>query len=381
MNISGKVFDIKTKELLDNATVVIQSQSIEIISLDGSFEFHLSPEARNDSLEITHVGYKPFKKRIADIKSPENIYMEDYSIELRTVTVTSRMLNLKEIDRSLRRIKGNLYAYNTETTNGFYNLFLSYLEEHDQLVLLKQCDYDLSGYNEDTKAFYLIYSAPYKKPEDKKDSITKDYTHYPAVNVKHGAAVVFCQWLTEQYNTNTGKKKFKKVKFRLPTINEWRIAALGYDKFQSWNLDDNTVDVIIPEDTTADIGKGKRVTIPVAKDILYPWWTGYNIRNKPYNSQKCYMGNFKVPAHYPHCLPPKPGLDGWIQMAQVDAYFPNGLGLSDMVGNVAEMIDDHGKACGGSWNELPEESTIRSVKSYKKPDATIGFRVFMEVIE
>ena len=57
------------------------------------------------------------------------------------------------------------------------------------------------------------------------------------------------------------------------------------------------------------------------------------------------------------------------------------MGLFDVVGNVAEMIDVKGKACGGSWNDPPEKSTIHSVKSYRKPDPSIGFRVFMDVIE
>ena len=68
-------------------------------------------------------------------------------------------------------------------------------------------------------------------------------------------------------------------------------------------------------------------------------------------------------------------------MGLCEAYFPNNIGLYDVVGNVAEMIDEKGKACGGSWNDLPSESTIRSVKSYSRADATIGFRVFMDVIE
>ena len=68
-------------------------------------------------------------------------------------------------------------------------------------------------------------------------------------------------------------------------------------------------------------------------------------------------------------------------MARTKSYFPNDIGLYDVVGNVAEMVDEKGKACGGSWNDIPEASTIRSVKIYRKPNDTIGFRVFMEVIE
>ena len=57
------------------------------------------------------------------------------------------------------------------------------------------------------------------------------------------------------------------------------------------------------------------------------------------------------------------------------------MGFYDVVGNVAEMIDEKGKAFGGSWNDHPANATIHSVKSYTKPDATVGFRIFMGVIE
>jgi hypothetical protein len=68
-------------------------------------------------------------------------------------------------------------------------------------------------------------------------------------------------------------------------------------------------------------------------------------------------------------------------MARTASYFPNDMGLYDVVGNVAEMISEKGQACGGSWDDLPFQSTIHSIKSYTKPGATIGFRVFMEVLE
>jgi hypothetical protein len=68
-------------------------------------------------------------------------------------------------------------------------------------------------------------------------------------------------------------------------------------------------------------------------------------------------------------------------MARTESYFPNDMGLFDVCGNVAEMIDEKGKACGGSWKDLPENGTIQSVKTYNGSDETVGFRVFMEVIE
>lgn len=384
MVISGKVIDARTQLPLSNATIEVKSRSLEMISsLDGTFDFRLPESAVNDSITVSHIGYKPVTKRIADMKDPEVFMMKDYVVELRMVTITSRKLNLKEIDNSMRNIRGNFYACATETTNGMYNLFLSYLEENGQEELLRQCTYEWSGFDEATSEhFKRVYTVPFKAPADKKDTSVRDYTNYPAVSISHTAAGVYCQWLTEQYNSHPGKKKFKKVKFRLPSLKEWQIAALGYDKFQSWDLLENTVEVVIPDDTVTALLKGVKTKVPVTKDILYPWWSHYNYRRKPVNFKNCYLANFKSYPMASACAWGRlPSYDGWYKMAQTSSYFPNNIGLYDMVGNVAEMIDEKGKACGGSWDDTPKESTIHSVKTYKRPDDSIGFRIFMEVLE
>src|SRR5688500_14095571 len=115
LNVRGKILDAKTKEPLPNASIEIKHHPIDGVSglADGAFEFRLPATSKSDSVEISHVGYKAFKKRVADIKSPEIILLEPYTTELKAVTITSRKLNLKDIDQSLRRIRGNLYAYET----------------------------------------------------------------------------------------------------------------------------------------------------------------------------------------------------------------------------------------------------------------------------
>lgn len=382
LSVTGKVLDAKTKEPLANATIEVKARSLEMIAgTDGSFDFSLPATAAGDSIAISYLGYKTIKKRILDLKNPAIFLMNDYTVELRTITITSRNLNVKEIEKFLRPVRGNLYAYSKETTNAMYNLFLSYLEENGQSDLLKQCRYDMTGLDEAAAKWFREYTAPYRPPLDKKDTSVHDYTDFPAVRMSHGAAVVFCQWLTEQYNSHPGKRKFPRVKFRLPTHREWQIAALGYGKFQSWNLFENTVDVVIPDDTLTATFKGPKKKMPVTKDFLYPWWNHYHYRNKPINQKNCYLANFKAyPVKNACAWGRLPSYDGWFRMARTGSYFPNDMGLYDMVGNVWEMIDEKGKACGGSWNDPPEESTIHSVRSYKGADDSIGFRIFMEVI-
>lgn len=384
VRISGKVSDGQTGTPLSGATVAVKKRGLELICNDaGEFQFSVSPDALSDSLEVSHVGYKVMKKKLSDVRDDEEFMLASHSIELTVVTINSRNLTMKDIDKSLRVIRGSLYAFETETTNGLYNLFLSYLEEQSP-ALYRKCNYDLSSIYEDDIALFEEYVKPYKRPRNKRDTTVKDYAAFPAVNISHEAAVIFCQWLTEQYNASPGKKQFSKVRFRLPTLNEWQIAALGYTKFQTWELTENLVELVVPDDSLQmSPQKGTKKTIPVGIDVLYPWFGSYYYRRSAQNHKGCFLGNFKVTSPERLCAwnTDRPGFDGWTMMAQTANYFPNDMGLYDVVGNVAEMIDEKGRACGGSWNDPPEKSTIHSVKAYRRPDPSIGFRVFMDVIE
>ncbi len=282
----------------------------------------------------------------------------------------------KSFDGKLRPITENkLYAENTEVTNEQYNIFLGYLKSHSLDDLLEKYKFDLSSYTEPALSFMKGYSMPI--PTTKKN---KFFTQYPAVSMTYEAANAYCEWLTEQYN-HAAEKKFKKVKFRLPTISEWQIAALGFKNFTSWNLDENTLTVGVPADSTMEFSaKGKTMKVS-AKDVSYPWWGAHNYRNKVQNRKNCFLANIRVPENCKPCAMPHIAGDGFTMMSFVGAYFPNNIGLYDVVGNVAEMTSEKGKACGGSWNHLPNESTIRSVNNYDKAQSDIGFRVFMEVIE
>src|SRR5688572_5270246 len=89
--ISGKVLDAKTRSPLSHATIKVKAQSIEVISnSDGSFELRTSTDLKMDTLEISHIGYITYKKILDDIHTPATILLEDYSIQLKTLTITSR---------------------------------------------------------------------------------------------------------------------------------------------------------------------------------------------------------------------------------------------------------------------------------------------------
>jgi hypothetical protein len=381
--ISGYVIDQRSKMPVPGATAQLLVGNKNRTTDPKGF-FTINNASSTDTLVISHIGYETLYLPIANFTNGVKISIAEIGVQLKTVTITSRSLNLKEIDNGMRLMRDNLYAYERETTNALYNLFLSSLEETQSDDLLKRCNYNLSEYDNDQRLFYAKYSEPIKGPRNKKDTTQTDFSQFPAVNISHEGAELFCAWLTQQYNTSTGKKKFKKVKFRLPSMKEWQIAALGHPKFQSWNLDENYVEVFIPSDTvSAMMPKGKKSPIPVGgNNVWYPWFNAYNYRKKPFNHLNCCLGNFRIDGQKQVCNNViRPGNDGWTKMSQTASYFPNDMGLYDVVGNVAEMIDENFKACGGSWNDTPENATIRSVKNFRKPNDTVGFRIFMEVLE
>jgi hypothetical protein len=278
--ITGNVFDAKSKDPLPFATIGVKGKVAETVSRsNGSFELLVPSTFIDDTLTVTYLGYTPFQKKISTLQSVENIYLEQSYTLLEEVVVAHAKFNIRDVDKDLRSIRGNLYAMETEVTNAQYNLFLASLEEQNQKELRKKSEYDLSGYDQATQTFFKQYVSQFRERGQAKDSIKvphigpHHWNDYPAVNVSHEGAQHYCDWLTEKYNTYTGKKKYKKVKFRLPTLEEWQIAALGYAKFQTWNLEENTVDVVISDDTLSMAPrKGILKSIRVGSDVLYPVW-------------------------------------------------------------------------------------------------------------
>jgi len=286
-------------------------------------------------------------------------------------------LNAKSLEGRFRPISDKLLAEEAEVRNEQYNQFLTYLVKNNLNDLYDKYKFDLSKYDEPALSMMKNYTSA--RVTSKKE---KYFTQYPAVNISYEAAVAYCSWLTDQYN-GLVEKKYKKVKYRLPTIQEYQIAAASIKNPSSWNINEQTVEVkLYPPGK--EFGKDFELKTVSAgdPDLLYPWFRVYNYRNSPRNQKNCYLGNFKTPDNEKPCMPERmTSADGWMMMGPVETYFPNDIGLYDVVGNVAEMTSEKGKACGGSWNHPPEESTIKSVNLYQGPDAAIGFRVFMEIIE
>lgn len=251
------------------------------------------------------------------------------------------------IKKSMVQIDSNLYASTNECTNISYRRFAI---SHPQYA------------PQDSN--WLLFGS---KEHFKKYAWHKDFYYHPVVNISHQAAVKYCEWLTQRYNS-APKRKFKKVLFRLPSAEEWELAANG--------------------------GENSR---------MFPWGGPY-IRN----SKGAFLANFNpigmqyykyehnqldlelINANYfNHGLD-----DGNKYTGFVESYFPNAFGLYNCSGNAAEMLELEGMSKGGSWGSTQDYLQIKSTVTMQTPyfysrvylpnsetSPFLGFRYFMEVIE
>lgn len=293
-------------------------------------------------------------------------------------------LDIKKLDKNMVQLRGNLYVSSIEVDNEDYWFYLDYLEQNGYDDLFEKSKMDINKYDDFTKSLLsnFYYSAVNYSAFKTKYMKKKRYFDYPAMDMSFEAAKAYCEWLTYQYNLQSDRK-YKKVLFRLPSKKEWQIAALGHKDFTSWNLEENTVeawDKWVDGKGTVKKKKELKKYALSETEVLYPWWQpNIMLRDKIKNQVDCYLANVKTPEEI--TCPAGIKGDGFTLMSPVGTYFPNQMGIYDVIGNVAEMINEEGKAMGGSWNHVPEESTIKSVNTYEGSDAAVGFRLFMEVIE
>jgi len=141
----------------------------------------------------------------------------------------------------------------------------------------------------DTLCWIRDFTYSYNEPYANSYFHHSGYDNYPVVGVSWRQARAFCDWRTRMFNNNIPSGHDVVMNWRLPTEFEWEYAARG-------GLSTN----------------------------IYPWGGPYT-RNK----KGCFLANFK-PLHGNYVS------DGSMRTISVASYEPNGWGLYDMAGNVAE---------------------------------------------
>ena len=147
----------------------------------------------------------------------------------------------------------------------------------------------------DTTVWMKDFSYSYNEPMTKRYFAHPSFGNYPVVGVNWRQAQAFCNWRTKKLNNYLESKKMAvESDFRLPSEAEWEYAARG--------------------------GRSSS---------MYPWGN-YYLRNK----KGCLLANFK-PGRGNYAE------DGGFYTVRVDAYWPNGYGLYNMAGNVAEWTNSY----------------------------------------
>lgn len=233
----------------------------------------------------------------------------------------------------------DFYILDHEVTNGEYRDFLSALEKSGKTELLEIAQIH-------DKEWSQIVA--YANPMIKMYSSHSAYSNYPVVNISFEGAQLYCEWLTDQINSNT--KSDVKVKVRLPQREEFIRAGAGdhFGASYSWN--------------------GQNL-----KDAEGKYHCNF-ARIPQSHLTKDEVGNVIVLNNQPDRIS-----DGAMHTAVTKSYSPNQFKLYNMNGNVAEMLNQKGNVAGGSWNSFGYDVRLQSVLEYDKPSPTVGFRPVITV--
>ena len=211
-----------------------------------------------------------------------------------------------------------------EVSNASYNLFLDDLKAKGRMADYEKAKIDTARAMPGLPTHYFTHPA---------------YSLYPVACVSYEGAILFCNWLTE--------KMGDEWEYTLPTKEQWKYAAregnpLGH--FSPYSMDTPYLtnyngrplyNYLNLGDAYITVQDGQYVVLIVNNDLNY--------------SQS-------HPLH-------------------VYSFHPNGLGLFNMCGNVAEMVAERGIAYGGSYLDPGYDIRIDSEKPYNGPSPLIGFRV------
>lgn len=226
-------------------------------------------------------------------------------------------LKNRETKSKMVKISERIYVCETEVSNREYREFLNALLAANATDKYAKCLYDSARWKD-----ALTFATPLIEYYHRHVA----YNDYPVVNITKQAMEYYCEWLAEKYEHTVGKK-FKKVVFRLPTDGEYKKMIIPFS---------------VKEVNTKKAGQ----KLPQA-----------NVKD----DQMIKNGETEL-------------------TAPVYAYKPNSLGLYNTIGNVSE-VSQEGKIAGGNFTISLADCISGQHQTYTLPDARVGFRYVMEVVE
>jgi sulfatase modifying factor 1 len=233
--------------------------------------------------------------------------------------------------------------FKTEVSNLSYREFLHDLKQQGAMDKWKIASVDSSRWSTKnwTNSAYIEHY--HKHPA---------YNNYPVVNVSKEGAEMYCEWLTEKVNSTL--KGTSKIIFRLPTQKEWIKAAKGKLELSIYAWGGYRLHNAEGSYMCNCLAFGGEC---ISRDS-----TGNYVFRRVDNNQYFFSGDYADIT------------------APVKSYWPNGYGLYNMNGNVAEMISDKNVVVGGSWNDPGYDVRNESEKPYTGAARTVGFRMVATVV-
>lgn len=228
-----------------------------------------------------------------------------------------------------------------EVTNGEYRTFLLDLKERGELQKLAIATVDSSGWSTKNNLNMRYQDYYHSHPA---------YRDYPVVNVSKEGAMLYCEWLSDKINQNLGQSS--KLVFRLPTKVEWITAAKGKLEISEYAWGGPYLRNSEGQIMCNFLNLGSEAIARNAEGELY-------IETESQGNYADYNADIIAPAK---------------------SYWPNGFGLYNMNGNVAEMIADEEVVVGGSWADPGFDVRNESEKTYTGANRTVGFRVVATVV-
>jgi len=192
------------------------------------------------------------------------------------------------------------------------------------------------------------------------------YRYFPVVGISYEQANAFCRWRSQRVNAtlntalghpDTLSPDYIRFEYRLPSESEWEWAAAVLS-----GLPYGTACASLPLQVNPNAAaylkqrSGTITDVAIIKSDI----NAFNTLKPIYS-----IINYQQPQPYfLHLNTP-----GWVYQDP-----PNYWGLYQMLGNVAEMVQEPGITKGGSFRDPLEACAIKARGSYTGPAPTVGFR-------
>lgn len=235
------------------------------------------------------------------------------------------------------RLNDNLFIDATEVANIHWREFLAWHEliAKDSVAYQKNLP--------DTMVWQKIFSitGPYQEYYFRHPA----YNYYPLVGITFEQAISFCKWRSDRVNElferapKLNPFPNKKYRYRLPTEEEWMLAAKG-----NLALNEFPFGFKVMVDN-----KGRRMA-----------------NTKFSNSVQAIAGSLSDQASI---------------TASIYGFYKNSVGCYNMIGNVSEMVATKGTAKGGNFLLPIDSCKIILQQTYTQAEPWLGFRCICEIVK